>query len=234
MHIVQGYLKWHSENLDNRSYCTYNKDNNYQHKGNAEVKLNNTNLEAALSMLGERLRLKDTTSIRLVVCGGSALIAMGLVSRTTDDIDVVALVDAHQHLISPAPFPEYLEESIREVAILMNLPEDWMNYGPSRDSGGLFQTGLPEGLLARAHRKDYGSHLIVFFTDRIDQIHFKVFAAADILGVHVDDLVSLNPSNQEMENAARWCMTHDPSKGFRMILISMYEQLGYSDVAERL
>lgn len=185
-------------------------------------------------MLGERLRLKDIPSVRLVACGGSALIAMGLVSRTTDDVDVVALVDAHQQLISPAPFPEYLEESIKEVAILMNLSEDWMNYDPSRDSGGLFQNGLPEGLLARAHRKDYGSHLITYFIDRIDQIHFKVFASADRLGVHVDDLVALNPSNQEMENAARWCMTHDPSEGFRMILISMYEQLGYSDVAERL
>ncbi len=185
-------------------------------------------------MLGERLRLKDTPSVRLVACGGSALIATGLVSRTTDDVDVVALVDAHQQLISPAPFPEYLEESIREVAILMNLPKDWMNCGPSRDSGGLFQNGLPEGLLARAHRKDYGSHLITYFIDRIDQIHFKVFASADRLGVHVDDLVSLDPSNQEMENAAKWCMTHDPSEGFRMILISMYEQLGYSDVAERL
>ncbi|MCD4776729.1 MAG: hypothetical protein K8S15_11855 [Candidatus Aegiribacteria sp.] len=198
------------------------------------MELNSSNLAAALNMLGERLRLKDTPSVRLVACGGSALIAMGLVFRTTDDVDVVALVDAHQQLISPAPFPEYLEESIKEVAILMNLSEDWMNYDPSRDSGGLFQNGLPEGLLARAHRKDYGSHLITYFIDRIDQIHFKVFASADRLGVHVDDLVSLNPSNQEMENAARWCMTHDPSEGFRMILISMYEQLGYSDVAERL
>ncbi len=198
------------------------------------MKLSNSNLEAALSMLGERLHMKDAPSVRLVVCGGSALIAMGLVSRTTDDVDVVALVDAHQQLISPVPFPEYLKESIRDVSILMNLPEHWLNYGPSSDSGGLFQTGLPEGLLTRAHRKDYGSHLITYFIDRIDQIHFKVFAAADSLGIHVDDLILLNPSDREMENAAQWCMTHDPSEGFRKILISMYEQLGYDDVAERL
>ncbi|NOQ23460.1 MAG: hypothetical protein GQ565_12545 [Candidatus Aegiribacteria sp.] len=198
------------------------------------MELNDSNLEIALSMLGGRLRLKDTPSIRLVVCGGSALIAMGLVSRITDDVDIVALVDAHQQLISPVPFPGYLEESIKEVAILLNLHEHWLNYAPSSDSGGLFQTGLPEGLLARAHRKDYGSHLTAYFIDRIDQIHFKVYASADSLGVHVDDLILLDPSHQEMENAARWCMTHDPSEGFRMILISMYEQLGYSDVAERL
>ena len=199
-----------------------------------EMELSSSNLEAALSMLGERLHMKDAPSVRLVVCGGSALIAMGLVSRTTDDVDIVALVDAHQQLINPVPFPEYLEESIGEVATLMSLPEYWLNYGPSRDSGGLFQTGLPEGLLGRAHRKDFGSHLIAYFIDRIDQIHFKVFAAADTLGVHVDDLILLDPSPREMENAARWCLTHDPSEGFRMILISMYEQLGYEDVAERL
>ena len=49
-----------------------------------------------------------------------------------------------------------------------------------------------------------------------------------------DDSTSLDPSPDELESAARWCMTQDPSEGFRMILISMYEQLGYSDVAERL
>ena len=150
------------------------------------MELSSLNFETALSMLGERLHMKDAPSTRLVVCGGSALIAMRLVSRTTDDVDVVALVNAHQQLISPVPFPEYPEESIGEVATLMSLPEHWLNYGSSRDSGGLFQTGLPEGLLGRAHRKDYGSHLVAYFIDRIDQIHFKVFAAADTLGVHLN------------------------------------------------
>ncbi len=198
------------------------------------MKFSTFKLSRALIMLGERLRLKDTPPVRLVVCGGSALIAMELVSRTTDDVDVVALVDEHQQLIAPVPFPKYLEDSIREVSVLLNLPVYWLNYGPSSDSGGLFQTGLPEGLLNRAHEKDYGSHLTVYFIDRIDQIHFKVFAAADSLGIHVDDLILLKPSDAEMEHAARWCMTHDPSDGFRKILISMYEQLGYRNVAAKL
>ncbi len=37
---------------------------------------NDSNLEEALSLLGERLRMKDAFPVRLVVCGGSALIAM--------------------------------------------------------------------------------------------------------------------------------------------------------------
>ncbi|MCD4846679.1 MAG: hypothetical protein K8R76_00640 [Candidatus Aegiribacteria sp.] len=180
--------------------------------------------------------MKDKPPVRLVVCGGSALIAMGLVSRTTDDVDVVALVDSMERLISPTPFPIYLEKAIREVAIVLKLPEHWLNSDPSSDSGGLFQTGLPVGLLSRAHRRDYGSHLTVYFIDRTDQIFFKVYAAidGDRGSIHVDDLAALEPSSKEMESAARWCMEHDPSEGFRVILISMFEQLGYGDVAERL
>ena len=117
---------------------------------------------------------------------------------------------------------------------LLELQADWLNYGPSSNSGGLFQTGLPDGLLQRAHQSEYGDYLQVFFIDRRDQVFFKVFAAADRLGVHVDDLVALNPTSEEMEAAALWCMTHDPSDGFRGILISMFEELGYEDAAKRL
>jgi hypothetical protein len=34
--------------------------------------------------------------------------------------------------------------------------------------------------------------------------------------------------------AAEWAMTHDVSEGFRLVLRSMYEQLGYKDAAERV
>ncbi len=46
-------------------------------------------------------------------------------------------------------------------------------------------------------------------------------------------------SNSNLETAlsmlgGRLHIKNAPSEGFRMILISMYEQLGYDDVAERL
>jgi len=191
-------------------------------------------LQEALLLLGERLRSKEADPIRLVVCGGSALVALDLVSRSTVDVDVVAMVSADGDLLSPVPFPGVLTEALDEVATLLELPSDWLNYGPGRDSGGLFQCGLPDGLLDRAHPSNYGAHLQIFFIDRRDQVFFKVFAAADRLGVHVADLVALDPTPEEMEAAALWCMTHDPSEGFRGILQSMFEQLGYNDVAERL
>lgn len=198
------------------------------------MKFNDSGLDKALGMLDGRLRLNDAPSVRLVVCGGSALIAMDLVQRTTQDVDVLALVNSTEHLVSPAPFPAYLTEAVREVGLVLELPKHWLNNGPSSDEGGLFQTGLPDGLFTRAHRRDYGSHLTVYFIDRIDQIFFKVFAAADSLGVHVDDLTALKPSSVEIRNAARWCMECDPSEGFRKILVSMLQQLGYGDVAAGL
>ncbi len=195
---------------------------------------NSRALEEALRLLGERLRLKEADQVRLVVCGGGALISLNLVSRSTSDVDVVAMVSANGELLSPVPFPGILKEALDEVATLLELQGDWLNYGPSSNSGGLFQNGLPHDLLDRAHPSEYGAHLQVFFIDRRDQVFFKVFAAADRLGVHVDDLIALDPSPEEMEAAALWCITHDPSEGFRGILQSMFEELGYENVAKKL
>ena len=99
------------------------------------MKFDDSGLDEALGMLDGRLRLNDSPSVRLVVCGGSALIAMDIVYRTTRD---------------------------------------------------------------------------------------------------VDDLEALKPTSAEIRNAARWCIECDPSEGFKQILVSMLQQLGYSDVAARL
>lgn len=50
-------------------------------------------LQEALKLLDEQLLLGDAPSTGLVVCGGSALIATGLVLRTTRDIDILAFLD---------------------------------------------------------------------------------------------------------------------------------------------
>lgn len=198
------------------------------------MELNAGILDSALHKLGDRLQQKGCPPIRLVVCGGSALLAMGLSVRTTEDVDVVALVDEDDGLASPVPFPACFEAAIHEVSLLTGLPEDWLNNGPSRDPGGLFQSGLPEGILDRAGRRSYGVSLEVFFTGRLDQIFFKVFASADSMGVHVSDLMELDPTPDEMENAARWCVSIDPSTEFRNTVISMLSELGYGKVAESL
>ncbi len=193
------------------------------------------NLEKALRLLAGRLDLAQAEPIRLVVCGGSALIAQGLISRTTKDVDVVALMDSSRCLINPAPLPEPLMKAVKEVARDLGLAEDWLNNGPSRDEGGLFQLGLPEGLENRLEARVYGPRLTVCFIGRLDQIHFKLYAAVDRWdGTHLDDLLLLEPTEAEIETAARWTMTHDISEGYRSELKKMLRQIGHESVAERI
>jgi hypothetical protein len=197
--------------------------------------ISHENIDQALSLLAGRLDLTQTDPVRLVICGGSALIAMSLRRRTTRDMDVVALLSAAQEPISPDPLPDFLLRAADQVARDLGLFEGWLNNGPSRGEGGLFQMGLPEGFVGRLTEKKYGPRLAVYFIGRLDQIHFKLYAAADQRdGTHLNDLKALHPTAEELEAAARWAMTHDVSEGFKMVLKELLTQLGHESVAERI
>ena len=73
----------------------------------------------------------------------------------------------------------------------------------------------------------YGG-LEVHLPGRFDLICFKVYAAADQgpRSKHFGDLQALEPSGAELLNAARWAMTHDPSSGFRDLLIATLQAFG--------
>ncbi len=59
--------------------------------------------------------------------------------------------------------------------------------------------------------------LTIHLASRLDQIHFKLYAAADHgpRSKHVVDLQALSPTRSELLTAAKWCRTQDPSDGFR-------------------
>jgi hypothetical protein len=190
-------------------------------------------LELALRSLAIRLDQDRAAPVEVVVCGGSALLLAGLVARTTRDVDVVALI-RDGLLCSPAPLPDDLQRAVGEVAEDLGLAGDWLNNGPSRDEGGLFQMGLPAGFAGRLRRIEYGARLAVYVIDRLDQIHFKLYAAADRGGYHIADLQALGPSTDELVAAARWAMTHDVSEGFAAVLRKLLGSIGYADAADRL
>jgi hypothetical protein len=190
-------------------------------------------LELALQSLAIRLDQNEAEPAEIVVCGGSALVLNRLMARTTRDVDIVALI-RHGALCAPAPMPAELQQAANEVAEDLSLPEDWLNNGPSRDEGGLFQMGLPDGLPGRLTRRVYGRCLTVHVIDRVDQIHFKLYAAADSGGYHITDLRALDPTPDELLAAARWAMTHDVSDEFAEILKDLLRQIGYGTVADRL
>lgn len=191
------------------------------------------NLDRTLRALSMRLEENNAAPVELVLCGGAALILSGMAERVTRDVDIVALRDGSR-LATPDPLPPELQKAADEVAEDLGLSPQWLNNGPSSGDGGLFQMGLPEGFADRLHRRDYGRHLNVYFIDRRDQVHFKLYAAVDRGGYHIDDLRALHPSVDELEAAAAWAMTHDVSEGFRMLLKRLLGELGYEALACRI
>ena len=190
-------------------------------------------LDLAMKSLAIRLDENGAEPVAIVVCGGSALILTGMIPRTTKDVDIVALIRSG-HLASPAPLPDELLQAAKEVADDLGLDDNWLNNGPSRGEGGLFQMGLPAGFAERLTSITYGERLTVHFIHRVDHIYFKLYASVDRGGYHIEDLRALDPTSEELEAAARWCMTHDVSAGFRMVLRRLMKELGYEDVADRL
>jgi hypothetical protein len=194
-------------------------------------KLGSETLEQALNLLAEKLEFDRAEPASLVICGGASLIALGLVSRTTKDVDVLALMDEQGQLLPSQPLPESVSRAVSEIAGQLDLYPNWLNGGPT----DLLKWGLPEGFRDRLTRRDYGTCLTIWHVSRLDQIHFKVFAATDAgPGRHVDDLLQLKPTKAELLSAARWALTQDASEEFVMILKDMLRQLGHEDIAKQV
>jgi hypothetical protein len=175
-----------------------------------------------LSALGEQLQHAGHR-YRLVVVGGSALLALGLLARATKDVDVVAFESDGQMIAPPKPLPDGLIQARDRVSRDFGLPEEWLNTGPS----SLLELGLPEGFEGRLERREYGAALTVWFASRLDQIHLKLYAVVDQgPGRHEADLRALGPTGEELVTAARWARSHDPSEGFRSVLVQVLADLG--------
>jgi hypothetical protein len=186
--------------------------------------MDETQIDQLLSALGEQLAARGAR-VELVVIGGSALLALGLISRPTRDVDVVALFSDHA-LATPLPLPGPLVEARDVVARDFGLPVSWLKAAPA----DLLHFGLPEGFAERLERRDFGAALSVHFASRPDQIHFKLYAMVDQgAGKHEADLRALEPTRSELLAAARWTRTHDPSEGFREQLLAVLAHLGVED-----
>lgn len=188
-------------------------------------------LDQALHLTAERLAQTGAPQEVLVVCGGSALLALGLVHRTTKDVDVLAGVDPESGLVDPRPLSATLSRVVDEVGAALDLPRGWLNAGPADQ----VMAGLPEGFLSRLIRRDYGPKLIIHYPDRYDLIHLKLFAAVDQgPGRHVSDLQTLAPNDDEILAAARRVLTQDAGEVFPGLVKEALNHLGFAHVSARL
>jgi hypothetical protein len=160
----------------------------------------------------------------VTILGGAALNLLGIVARTTADVDILAFAtpgagtapDPATLREPPEPMPEPLARAARSVARDLGLDPHWLNTGPALQ----WRTGLPPGLERRVHWRRYDA-LWVGVVDRYDLVFFKLFAATDSAGprsVHYQDLLALRPSAAELDAAAAWVRTQDASPEFADIL----------------
>jgi hypothetical protein len=189
-------------------------------------------LENALTLLGDRLHLAGLPAQELVVCGGTSLIARGFVSRATKDVDILARRTAGTEFVSARELPPEFLIAASRVAADLGLPDNWINNGPV----DLFEMGMPKGFSERLEAKTYG-HLTAWYIGRTDQIHLKLYAAVDRgpgPSRHMNDLLLLTPTGDELFTAANWAMTHDVSPGFKELLKLVLTEMQHDAVAARL
>ena len=184
------------------------------------TELNVVDLETALTALGKLLQDRGL-HYQIVAIGGGGLLLIGLMIRTTKDLDLVALVDKGE-FISAKPLPKPLIQAIEEVAIAFNMSKDWINIGPP----DLLTLGLPPGFKNRMSTVHHGG-LTIHLAGRFDQICFKLYATVDQgpTSKHYVDLKYLKPNKQELVEAKTWCITHDPSEGFFIDLEAVINEL---------
>ena len=183
-----------------------------------------SDLEQALGAVGDNLAMSGE-AVSIVIVGGAALQLLGVVQRTDCVVDVVALrQEGRIGLRAPNPLPASLARAVAAVARSRGLPDDWLNTRVAR----LWDDGLPAGFARRLEWRDFGG-LSIGVAARFDLIFFTVYAAAEDNGPassHFQDLLSLQPSPEELGDAARWIHGRDPTSAFGAVVDRVVRQVG--------
>jgi len=166
-----------------------------------EEPLSFNRLAAALEMLGGALADRGL-SYEVVVVGGAAMMLNSASSRTTQDVDAIAIAEGlgtTPRRVHVLPVP--LAEAARDVAAAMGLEEDWLNV-----SVGAFVPPLEvEDVLPDAASNLYGG-LRVTVANRPNLAKLKLYAAVDEGpgSVHERDLRDLALAPAEVDLVLQW------------------------------
>ena len=162
--------------------------------------LTKTQILENLKLLSEWLNVKyPDDTFELVVVGGAAM-ALDEFKDQTNDID----------LLLPEILPAALKEGIAHVSRAKRLPLEWINT----NAANIFKKlrppkGLPEYFNDISRTIDIGDNLKITLIGRQALIGMKLFASTPSYTKHTDDLRSLNPSKEEIEEAVRFVLTID-------------------------
>jgi len=162
--------------------------------------LNKTQILENLEVLSEWLSVKyPDDTFELVVVGGAAM-ALDEFKDQTRDID----------LLLPEILPAALKEGIAHVSRAKRLPPEWINTNAANILKKLKPTkGLPEYFNEISRMIDIGDNLKITLIGRQALIGMKLLASTPSYTKHTDDIRSLNPRKEEIEEAVRFVLSID-------------------------
>ena len=91
------------------------------------MKIGKANVDEIFGALNHQIRIHGGSYISLVVCGGTALAALGLITRTTKDADVLGLIEetiSGLEIQRIKKFPDWLSNAAEKVARDFGLPDN--------------------------------------------------------------------------------------------------------------
>lgn len=144
---------------------------------------------------------------------------MGVVSRLTKDVDVLA-----------PTLPEAVAAAARDFAKLeraagKDLIDDWINNGPAQ-----LGNVLPAGWRERIEPLFKGEAIIFSVLGRPDLLKSKLFALAD-RGVDIEDCIALEPTAEELAECRPWLEQQDGNEMWpehiRRTLAQLVGRLGH-------
>jgi hypothetical protein len=191
------------------------------------MELSQQNLEEALHLLGNLLATRKGDGFWLVVCGGSALLAQKIITRSTEDVDILAMRDWEGGVDRAYPMPAALKLAATQVADELHLGGNWLNSAASLHFPDLHL--LPASFLQDLKTREYGHYLKISFVTRSGQIQLKTYAALNRAKPRdLDDLRTLGPTSVETEAAVRWVLDHIPILSHRDKLPDLLTLLGHA------
>lgn len=191
------------------------------------MELSQQNLDDALRLLGKLLAARKGVGYWLVVCGGSALLAQKIITRSTGDVDILAIRDWQGGVDLAFPLPEALNDAAADVADELHLGGNWLNSMASVHFPDLHL--LPATFWQELDTRDYGDCLKISFVTRSGQIQLKTYAALNrTKSRDLDDLRSLAPTSEETATAIRWVLSNIPDLAHRDKLPELLTHLGHA------
>ncbi|MBI3535221.1 MAG: hypothetical protein HY072_07025 [Deltaproteobacteria bacterium] len=148
----------------------------------------------------DRALLQEQCSIEIYICGGAALTLLGISTRETGDVDMVAKV------VEPA-----LYQASKQVSKKLDYPDGWLNnkVNPIIEQ-------LPANWQKTATKVFEGKSLTVYSLSRQNLINLKLHACVELRAFDYLDLLALAPKLAELKKARRYCLKQkkiDSSKG---------------------